>query len=272
MAVFRSDASRFVLYCFQTDIIKRQIQEHLGATINQITNKSLNSFKIPYPEAVERTAIIKALSDVDGLLSSLEALIAKKRAIKQAAVQQLLTGQTRLPGFHREWTEKLLVDLASITMGQSPPSASYNQSGVGLSLIQGKADLEDRRTVSRVWTTQATKRCERRDLVLTVRAPVGSVAIASSEGCLGRGVCGLKPYGDSRFLFHTLVHHERRWEVLEQGSTFTAANSKQVSQFRMFVPEEEAEQRAIAAVLSIWTLKSLHWSAATTKLELSNRA
>ena len=92
MSVFRSADTRFVFHCFQSDIIKHQINEHLGATINQITNKSLNSFKIPYPERREREAITAALSDMDDLLEALEALIAKKQDIKLSAMQRLLTG------------------------------------------------------------------------------------------------------------------------------------------------------------------------------------
>ena len=56
----------------------------------------------------EQRAIAEALSDVDGLLGGLDRLIAKKRDLKQAAMQQLLTGQTRLPGFHGEWEVKPL--------------------------------------------------------------------------------------------------------------------------------------------------------------------
>ncbi len=118
MSVFRSNDSRFVSYCFQSDIVKRQIHRHLGATINQITNKSLNSFKIPYPGSRERTAIAEALSDVDGLLAALEKLIDKKRAIKQAAMQQLLTGETRLPGFSGAWQPKRLGDIGPFSKGR----------------------------------------------------------------------------------------------------------------------------------------------------------
>ena len=114
MAVFRSPSGEFVNYLFQSDILKRQINEHLGATINQITNKSLNSFRVPLPPTeAEQRAIATALSDVDSLLGGLDRLIAKKRDLKQAAMQQLLTGQTRLPGFRGEWEVKRLGDLGS---------------------------------------------------------------------------------------------------------------------------------------------------------------
>lgn len=114
MSVFRSRINRFVFYCFQSDIVKRQIHEHLGATINQITNRSLNSFHIPYPEEDEQNAIAEVLSDVDRLIGTLETLIAKKRAIKQAAMQQLITGKIRLPGFSGKWETKRLGEFASI--------------------------------------------------------------------------------------------------------------------------------------------------------------
>ena len=63
------------------------------------------------PPLPEQRAIAEALSDVDALLGGLDRLIAKKRDLKQAAMQQLLTGQTRLPGFHGEWEVKRLGDV-----------------------------------------------------------------------------------------------------------------------------------------------------------------
>ena len=65
----------------------------------------------------EQRAIAAALSDVDALLAKLDQLIAKKRDLKQAAMQQLLTGQTRLPGFGGEWEVKRLGDIADIRGG-----------------------------------------------------------------------------------------------------------------------------------------------------------
>jgi len=118
MAVFRSDHGRYVNYLFRSHIMKRQIDEHLGATINQITNKSLKSFQIPVPPTDDEIdAIATALSDADALLDGLDRLIAKKRDLKQAAMQQLLTGETRLPGFEGEWEMKRLGDVGVFLKG-----------------------------------------------------------------------------------------------------------------------------------------------------------
>ena len=80
---------------------------------------ALAGLKIQLPPLPEQRAIATALSDVDGLLGGLDRLIAKKRDLKQAAMQQLLTGQTRLPGFHGEWEVKRLGDFGKCLRGVS---------------------------------------------------------------------------------------------------------------------------------------------------------
>jgi type I restriction enzyme S subunit len=120
MAIYRSPIGKFASYLFQSDIIKRQINEHLGATINQITNKSLNSFRVPLPKFdTERDAITEVLSEVDALIVALDRLIEKKRDIKQATMQQLLTGKTRLPGFSGKWEVKRLGEVLTICHGKN---------------------------------------------------------------------------------------------------------------------------------------------------------
>jgi type I restriction enzyme S subunit len=125
MAVYRSPIGKFVSFVFQSPILKRQIDEHLGATINQITNKSLASFRIPLPPLEdERNAITSALSDIDALLDGLTRLIAKKRDLKQAAMQQLLTGRTRLPGFDAGWRAASLGEMARLSRSTVNPSST----------------------------------------------------------------------------------------------------------------------------------------------------
>jgi len=82
-----------------------------GSTFPNVDGKAIRSIEIILPPLTEQRVIAKALSDVDGLIAALDKLIAKKRAIKQAAMQQLLTGKTRLPGFSGEWETKRLGDL-----------------------------------------------------------------------------------------------------------------------------------------------------------------
>ena len=83
-----------------------------------ITGTQLKALPLALPSLFEQHAIASALSDVDALLGGLDRLIAKKRDLKQAAMQQLLTGQTRLPGFHAAWEEKRLGEIGDFLKGR----------------------------------------------------------------------------------------------------------------------------------------------------------
>jgi len=97
MSVFRTKVYEFVFYQFQSDGIKKQINEIMGATINQITNKDLNAFQIPVPPSEqEQQAIAQVLSDINTEITALEKRRTKTQAIKQGMMQELLTGRTRL--------------------------------------------------------------------------------------------------------------------------------------------------------------------------------
>jgi type I restriction enzyme, S subunit len=96
MSVFRSQFNKFIVHLFKSDIIKKQIDEYLGATINQITNKSLNSFEIPFPSPEEQIRITTILSDMDAEIVVLGEKLDKAKQIKQGMMQQLLTGKIRL--------------------------------------------------------------------------------------------------------------------------------------------------------------------------------
>lgn len=101
--------------------IIRFAQENTG--VAQLTAPQVASYQVEVPPLPEQRAIASALSDVDALLSSLDCLIAKKRDLKQAAMQQLLTGQTRLPGFEEEWKLVEFGDIATIRNAKVVPSS-----------------------------------------------------------------------------------------------------------------------------------------------------
>lgn len=204
-----------------------------------------------FPPLSEQRAIAEALSDVDDLIAAQEALIEKKRAIKQGAMQELLTGRLRLPEFAEDWKEWRLDEVADVTMGQSPDSKSYNTVGKGLPLVQGNADLRSRKTISRVWSEEFTTVGLKGDIVMTVRAPVGSIALASSDIVLGRGVCGIRAKQEinPNFLRHLLISIEEVWEIEAQGSTFTSADTRQVKSRSLNIPTDIGEQNFIALVL-----------------------
>jgi type I restriction enzyme S subunit len=246
--VCKSEVSNEFLYYKLLTMKSVMLEKAIGSTFLELAKKEVASLEIDLPPLPEQQAIARVLSDTDALINALDKLIAKKRDIKKAVMQELLTGKTRLPGFSGEWEVKRLGDVASITMGQSPSSKYYNIEGVGLPLIQGNADIENRETVIRIYTSQITKKCYRNNIILSVRAPVGEVARATFDACIGRGVCAISY--PSNFLYQYLMFSESSWSKLSKGSTFDSVNYKEISNFELYLPSDYAEQEAIAQVLS----------------------
>ncbi len=97
MLVFRTKFAHYVFYQFQSNMILKQIEETMGATINQITNKDMASFSILMPfEEAEINAITSVLTEMDKELKLLKTRLEKIKAIKEGMMQELLTGRTRL--------------------------------------------------------------------------------------------------------------------------------------------------------------------------------
>ena len=120
--VLSSEISIGFLYCvFNSESYRAKVRETAAGTKVKHTSPSKLleiSISLP-PTRVEQDAIAAALSDVDALIAALDRLIAKKRDIKQAAMQELLTGKRRLPGFHKAWIKVRLRDLLRVRHGKS---------------------------------------------------------------------------------------------------------------------------------------------------------
>jgi len=240
----------YIYHSIQTELVNRQFFDGLtGTTIKNLGLATIRNTLLPLPPTLaEQEAIAGALSDADALIESLEQLIAKKRLVKQGAMQELLTGKRRLPGFSGEWEEKRMGDIAQIIMGQSPSSIFYNNQGHGLPLIQGNADICNRKTIRKVYTTEITRRGLPGDIIMSVRAPVGEISRTEFDVCLGRGVCAIRY--DNDYLYHSLIAKEPTWGKLSKGSTFDSVNSIDVMDFRIEFPVDENEQTTIATILS----------------------
>lgn len=255
--MYKPDADRldldFITYFFKS---KKGI--HLlglaspgGAGRNKtLGQQNFLQLQIPLPPLKEQKKMAAILQTCDEAIDLTEQLIAAKQRRKQALMQRLLTGQVRFPGFAEQWNNTSIENIASINMGQSPQSENYNSDGIGLPLIQGNADIVNRRTAPRNFTSEITKTCEPGDLILSVRAPVGEVAISEHKACIGRGVCSIRAtVSNPQFLYQLLLFNEEKWNTYGQGSTFTAINSKDIKNFQVYVPSSLPEQERVATVL-----------------------
>lgn len=235
---------------FVKDIEKRSL---INATPQKINMGDIGNVPIPIPrDETEQRAIAAALSDVDALLAALDALIAKKRLVKQGAMQELLTGKRRLPGFSGEWETKQLGGAAAVVMGQSPVGTSYNRNGIGAPLINGPTEFTDKYPIKIQWTSQPTKFCKNGDLLLCVRgSSTGRINISNDEYCIGRGVAAIraKAGADTSFITFQVDSAIKSILTLTTGSTFPNIDGKSIRAIEFVLPSL-AEQQAIAEILT----------------------
>ena len=144
-----------------------------------------------------------------------------------------------------------LTEAADISMGQSPPSSTYNSDGKGLPFFQGKADFGDIHPVTRKWCSAPIKVAEKDDILLSVRAPIGDVNISEERSCIGRGLAAIRanPKTEGKYLFYRLIFSKELLESKGTGTTFKEINKASVLNFPLPLPPLH-EQKGIARVLS----------------------
>lgn len=155
-----------------------------------------------------------------------------------------------MTGLPAGWQLRCLSEIGHITLGQSPPSASYNTAGLGLPFFQGKAEFGDLYPDVRKYTTAGTKFAEPGDILLSVRAPVGPTNLAPTRCAIGRGLAAVRAGDavDARYLLWALRALEDRLAAMGAGSTFAAVTAKQVRELQVPLAPR-AEQTRIVEIL-----------------------
>lgn len=209
--------------------------------------------QITIPPKPEQTRIATILTDWDSAIATAEKLLFKTSELKAQLAKHLLSGEIKLSGHTSSWETRTLGDVADVCMGSSPDSSTYNDKGNGLPLIQGNADIQDRVSSPKIFTSGVTRECFPGDILLSVRAPVGQVSRCIHHACLGRGMAAIRPEEgmSPAYLYQVLINSETKWAKLSQGSTFDAVTAKEVKKQKLRTPTYQKEQDDIAAVLGI---------------------
>ena len=224
---------------FQTRIID---STQGGAMKNLVGMDVFKTTPLVLPPLCEQGAIAEALSDVGGLIAALDKLIAKKRAIKQAAMQQLLTGKTRLAGFSGEWEKKKLCEVAAVSKGTQLHNSAVRNRGQfphlngGIS-PSGYAD--------------------------SFNTPGETIAVSEGGNSCGYVQFMIEPYWcgghcysvlprdvDNNFLYYALKVRQSSIMALRVGSGLPNVQKPALLGLDLVRPASETEQTAIATVLS----------------------
>jgi len=153
-------------------------------------------------------------------------------------------------GMQSEWEEVKLSEIAEINMGQSPASSSYNDSGEGEIFYQGNRDFGSLYPAVSVHTTEPKKIASSRDVLMSVRAPVGELNIANQRCCIGRGLAAIRLKDNhSRFLYYLLKHSMNKLHQVSTGTTFSSINKTDLTNLEVLIPSLPT-QKKIAHILS----------------------
>lgn len=273
MAVLRGNHNDYILQILQQGTIQKEIIKNSGATINQITNGDFKLVKIALPTSNdEEIAIASSLSNVDKLISSLEKLITKKKAIKRGTMQELLTGKRRLPGYCNKWKTDIIPDVLQKQEGiKIGPFGSQLKKEYlledGLYKVYGQENVytQDFSIGNRYLNREKFRQlqsCEVRsgDFLISTMGTIGKCAIVPNGICSGimdSHLIRLR-INEQKLMPEYLLHLfseelgylKGQTSKLSVGGIMDGLSTKIVNALNVFYPEDLSEQKAIADFLS----------------------
>lgn len=246
-------------YCFTTEAVRNAITMGCTYTTRALTNgKQLSAIEIVVPSKPEQEAIAQSLTDIDELILSLEKLVAKKKAIKQGAMQELLTGKRRLPGFSEEWQNIVLGTVSSFYNGGTPSKTRKDWWSGNIPWISSSDLSESTITsvkISRFVSQEAVARsatriCPRNAVLIVSRVGVGKVAVSPCELCTSQDFTTIvssrhNPY----FLAYMLMPIMKKLAIQSQGTSIKGITTEDIQKIAIPTPSEE-EQNAIVDILA----------------------
>ena len=257
--------SRFYVYFLQSAFTQLNLFQGAGnqTTIPNLSRSRLSSLEVPLPNREEQRVVAGTLRFVRTAVGTQQHLIALAQELKLAVLRHLFTRglrreptrDTEIGPIPRSWEAVSLGRLCDrgsieVTMGQSPPSSTYNESGSGLPFYQGSADFGPLHPTTRVWCVSARKFASAGETLLSVRAPVGDLNVAVERCGIGRGLASVSAGDDADpwFLYFVLLYRRSALERLGTGSTFASVSRTAINQLDIPFPTK-SEQEEIASTL-----------------------
>lgn len=268
LAIVRAKDSRvnprWLYYYFLSPEWSAFIANHTvkGSTVNRISVEDYPNYPIPLPERKTQDAVVEVLSTIDQKIDNNTNLCVKLESMAKTLYDYWFT-QFDFPdengkpycssGGEMVWNDQLkrkipkgwsagqLSDIANITMGQSPSGDTYNENGSGTIFYQGCTDFGTRFPVPRVYTSAPTRFAKAGDILMSVRAPVGTLNIAMEDCCIGRGLAALNSkFGSQLHLLYTLSGFKQLFDVMDgNGTTFGSITKDTLFEMKVVIPRRD---------------------------------
>lgn len=242
---------------------QRQIQNNKVGAIQQHFNvHSAEEMLIFLPDITEQEKIAKTIVALNGKIENNFSVCVELEAMAKTLYDYWFT-QFDFPdengkpycssGGEMVWNDQLkrkipkgwsagqLSDIANITMGQSPSGDTYNENGSGTIFYQGCTDFGTRFPVPRVYTSAPTRFAKAGDILMSVRAPVGTLNIAMEDCCIGRGLAALNSkFGSQLHLLYTLSGFKQLFDVMDgNGTTFGSITKDTLFEMKVVISRRD---------------------------------
>lgn len=260
----------FVYYRFLLAGRSGELSKHfIGSTIKHLTGVGLKQVEFEYPSLAIQNQIAAVLSSIDQKIeinnrinTELEAMAKtlydywfvqfdfpfdfaqgapdeNGKPYKSSGGKMLYSKELKreIPA---GWEVKELHQIANITMGQSPEGSSYNEAGKGIVFFQGSTDFGMRFPNIRQYTTEPSRLAKAGDILLSVRAPVGTMNIADIDCCIGRGLAALNSKdGFDAYLFYVMEYFKRLFDRRNsEGTTFGSITKNDLFSLQVAYPDK----------------------------------
>jgi type I restriction enzyme, S subunit len=233
-----------------------------GTTFKELSKSTLEKYKIKFPDLPTQKSIAKVLSDLDAKIElnnkinrELEAMAKtlydywfvqfdfpneQGKPYKSSGGKMVFNAELKRE-IPKGWEVKRLAEIANITMGQSPEGSSYNDDGIGEIFFQGSTDFGWRYPTIRQYTSQPSRRAKAGDILLSVRAPVGTLNIADNDCCIGRGLAALNSKsGYDSYLYYVMEYFKQIFDNRNNaGTTFGSITKDDLYSLKLVYPKND---------------------------------
>ncbi|WP_392462583.1 restriction endonuclease subunit S [Streptococcus parasuis] len=253
----------FIYLFFQSHLFKKQISRLIsGSAQPQLPISILETVNIPQLTLDEQKEIIFNIKSIDQKIQinnqinqELEAMAKtlydywfvqfdfpdeNGKPYKSSGGKMVYNDQLKLE-IPEGWGVEKLENIANITMGQSPKGTSYNEVGEGMLFFQGSTDFGWRFPVARQYTTEPSRIAEEDDILLSVRAPVGTLNIADTRCCIGRGLAAINSkVGANSYIFNVMQDFKKLFDMMNSvGTTFGSITKDDLYSLKLIYPPNE---------------------------------
>lgn len=250
-------------YLFQymkSDFGQKWLEELIAGSGHPKLNKTdFKQYKILKPSLSEQEKIAETLSDIDSLITKLDQLIQKKKNIKQGAMQELLTGKRRLPGFSGEWEETTLKEITEMSSGGTPSTRikSYYDGNIMWASIADMTNsmkyisITEKKLTQSGISNSSAKLFPKGTVLYAMYASIGECCIAAAPMATSQAILGIKCLSTimNEYLYYYLTSMKDYIKTLGQQGTQSNLNKVMVQKFELKLPSIE-EQKAIVRMLS----------------------